>query len=195
MNKNYKKRTNGLFIPLTNDIQNICANCGSDKTYVQIRNGRGTPFWHNHEGKKWCSRCYNNFIAAPKYRKQNNKKSIAYRLEYLGTNLFLSFKLPKDKCEICGVTKEQGKKIARHHYFYCRIMPWSCTISICNSCHSTVTHKGKIKVDSVNRICLICNKTDYYTKIPNRYEDGYICKICYNRINYHKRKKSSRYYK
>lgn len=190
------KKTNGLYgITLTNDKKYTCSNCSSTETYISIRKGRGTPIWHNYNGNKLCNKCYQKLVSAPKYRKKHNERLKSYRLDYIGINLYLSFILPKDKCEICGILKGQGKKIDRHHYFYCRIMPWVCTMSVCNSCHGNITNENeRIRKNVYDRICLLCN-TDNPTKnkkgkpIWLRYENGHICIKCYEKLRYQKKKK------
>jgi len=122
----------------------ICAICGSNETYIQIRNGRGTPQWNNYKDGKICSRCHHKLYEPKEKKKLRNKNNSKYRLDYCGINLLLSFQLPRNICEVCGKTKKEIK-IDRHHYFYIRIMPWACTISICGTCHQNITHKGRIK--------------------------------------------------
>ena len=183
------KRTNGLYIELTNKNEYTCSNCGSDKTYIKIRNNRGTPVWHIHNGNRLCRKCYEKLIHAPKYRKKHNEEQKQYRLSFGGIHLSLSFILPRDRCDICGISKGQGLKIDRHHYFYCVIMPWSMTIPICSKCHAKITHEGKVRVKSTIRTCLICKKTDNYKKIPHKYENGYICNTCHIRLKYGKKNK------
>lgn len=177
-----KKRHNLLFIIISDYNKDTkCYICGSKETYIQVRNGKGSPIWHNIEHGKICNKCHKKWFVTSEYRKQSNEKNKKYRLDYLGINLFLSFELPKNSCEICGISKNQGKKIDRHHYFYCRIMPWACTISVCSSCHTKIGNTGKIRVNSITRVCLLCGKNDNYKQICNKYKDGYICKICYNK--------------
>jgi hypothetical protein len=186
------KKTNGLYgITLTNNIEYICSNCGSNKTYIYIKNNRGSPCWHFHNGNRLCSRCYYRLISTPKRRKGYNDEQKKYLVAFCGIRLSLSFQLPRDICEICGITKGQGMKIHRHHYFYCRILPWSMTISVCNSCHSKITEseKGKVRVKSATRTCLICNRIDNYKKIPHKYENGYTCSSCCHKMR-RKMKKS-----
>lgn len=173
-----------ISIPISDyNKSTTCFLCGSNKTTIQIRRNRGTPVWHNYENNKICNRCYDKLISKlnPEKKKIRNKKNSIYRLSFLGLHLFLSFELPKDICELCNKTKDEVL-IHRHHYFYCRIMPWACTIPICNICHAKITNTGTIKVKSTTRTCLICNKTDYYKKIPNKYENGYICQKCYDKL-------------
>ncbi len=97
----------------------ICLICKTDKTHIKIRKGKGSPVWYNYKDSKICQNCYNKLTKYPKTL--NDKKSL-YRLDYCGINLFLSFQLPKESCEICNITKKD-RIIHRHHYFYCRIMP------------------------------------------------------------------------
>ncbi len=180
-----KLKSDLLFTTLTNNIENICIECGNNKTYIKIRNGRGSPVWYNYKGGKICQNCYSRIVLAPKHNKKNNEKLKWYRLDYMGINLLLSFELPRNRCEVCGILKGQGQKIHRHHYFYCVIMPWACTISICNSCHTKITHEGKVRVKSTIRTCLICHITDNYKKIPYKYESGYICDNCDSKNRYY----------
>lgn len=118
----------------------VCSICNSNKTSVIVRNNRGSPLWLNYKGGKICVNCNNKL---KKYPKELNLKKTKYRLDYKGINLFLSFQLPREKCELCGILKDKkGKNIHRHHYFYIRIMPWACTISICSSCHTKITRNS-----------------------------------------------------
>lgn len=119
-----------------------CVVCNSSYTYIAIdkRSGIGYPFWITHKDGKICKKCYNKLKSNIKY------KYIRYKYRHLffcGIRLFLSFELPRDKCEICNKNKDDVKKMDRHHYFYCRIMPWACTISVCGICHQSIIHKKK----------------------------------------------------
>ena len=93
--------------------------------------------WYTYENGKICHKCHNRLVVNTKY-KHNKLKS--RRITFQGLDIDLTFDLSREKCEMCGITKDNTKKIDRHHYFYCIIMPWACTISICSSCHQK-THK------------------------------------------------------
>lgn len=185
--KSKLKTDNRLYgIKLTNTNKHICSKCSSTETYIKIRNNRGSPVWYFLDnGDRVCSRCYNRLIVYPKHGKRHNKRLMDYRLDYCGINLLLSFPLPRDKCEVCSVTRKD-RLIHRHHYFYCIIMPWACTISICNSCHSKITNKERSRIPIPDRTCLICKKIGSYKKINYKHKQGYICHTCYSRISKNK---------
>jgi len=183
------KRTNGLYgITLTNTNKYTCSNCSSTETYIKIRNKRGTPVWHIRNGNRLCEKCYNKLVHTPKYKKKIHDKNNPQRIVFCGKTYHLSFKLPRDRCEICGVTRKE-MDIHRHHYFYCRIMIWCCTIPVCNSCHMKMKRKERRR-DHSNTTCLICNsKTTYFNRNGNyynwyAYKDGFICLNCYAKVRY-----------
>lgn len=131
-----------MFIKISNytNKDTICSNCGSNETYIRIRNGKGYPMWYNYNNGKICHKCHNTLVVNIKYKRLKLKSR---RLSFKGIDTDLSFDLPREKCEVCDITKKH-RKIDRHHYFYCIIMPWACTISICTSCHGKISVKNKI---------------------------------------------------
>ena len=184
-----KKRVephNGVFIPISDHSKGIiCSICGSDKTFIRIRNNRGVSCWYNHNGKKICQKCYQK----SRNRLDKSRKPNDYVITFCGKNAYLSFRLPREICEICGVTKKE-RKIDRHHYFYLVIMKWACTISVCHECHMRIEPNRRSGKDHSNTVCLICSsKTTYLDKKNNyyrwyEYKNGFICNNCYNKIKY-----------
>jgi|SRR5687768_16153226 len=179
MNKTGRPKNKKLGLLLTtNNIENICIICGSNETYT--RKGSKTPLWLNYKDGKICKKCYNKLVVDTK--KYDRSRLKYRRLHFCGIGLLLSFELYRDKCEICGITKDKTDRIERHHYFYCVIMPWCCTIAICRSCHAKITHKGVIRVESTTRTCLICGKIGNYKRIGFKYKNGYVCNSHYMKI-------------
>lgn len=175
-------KSNGLFIHPPKNKGRICSNCGSEKTHITKE---GWEQWYHRKddyNKLLCCSCYWKIYPQPKEDKRKHWNNIKNnRLDFCGVNIILSFPLPRDICEVCDITKKE-RRIDRHHYFYCRIIPWACTISICKKCHGKITNKGKIKSKSTIRTCLICNRTDSYKKIHYKYKDGHICSGCYQKL-------------
>lgn len=118
----------------------ICINCGSKETYIRVRNGKGYHSWYNYKDGKICGKCHSKLVV--NINRDRHKKYDGREIRFCGTNITLSFILPREKCEICGITRKESL-IHRHHYFYCRIMIWACTISLCNSCHQKIDKTGK----------------------------------------------------
>lgn len=181
-------KSNCLFTSPPKNKDRICSNCGSNKTLIEIYNNKSIARWYHNKddyNKLLCCSCYWKIYPQPKNQRRKNWNRIKNRrLDFCGITIILSFELPREICEICGITRKL-KRIDRHHYFYCIIMPWACTTSICKKCHGRIS-QSKIKQKNMsNRKCSICgsNETEINAKnVPHWYgksEDSLKCKKCY----------------
>jgi hypothetical protein len=110
-----------------------CNCCKSEVTYVDKK---GKDRWHNHDGEWFCDKCnhrlFTNPITNKKWAPINNIK----RQVFKGNRLYFEKKPRTGKCSECGNVKGKDcKRTSNHHWFYLIIMPWACTIELCNSCH------------------------------------------------------------
>jgi hypothetical protein len=119
-----------------------CYSCGSNTTYIRpsySRTKKPTEMWTFNVDKDdkiigcLCKKCYDHFFKNRPNLKEVNRNYQERCIDYLGLHILLSFKLTRDKCEVCGAS---NCKIERHHYFYLRTMPWACTMQLCTKCHN-----------------------------------------------------------
>jgi hypothetical protein len=102
----------------------VCTNCNSTKTYIEKR---GWPHWYNRDSKWFCEKCNNKLFKNPKWHPITNPKRFRFKNRFLYAE-----KNPRSgRCSICGMKKDTDT----HHWFYLIIMPWACTVELCNSCH------------------------------------------------------------
>lgn len=106
-----------------------CYSCGSIKTYVR-KDGSG--IWiRNRPFEQWlCERCDNRLIRNPKYLKAKLNRTIRFG----SRQIILTFEIRKGLCIQCG----SNGPTDMHHEYYIPILPWSCTVELCNSCHKKI---------------------------------------------------------
>lgn len=103
--------------------------------------------WRKYKDGYVCNTHYQKYVNNPRRPKEyyyNSRKQIQQRIiEFCKLDIILTFNPRKGYCKLCSNNIHDGscKLTSLHHWFYLRIMPWACTIEICNSCHMKITRK------------------------------------------------------
>jgi hypothetical protein len=182
-------------------IKRVCEICRTQETYIDKH---GYEHWGNHNGKRYCTRCYSKLVSNPKNKhKRKDLKSRTYR--------FIDKPILEDKKSRTGVCSNCNRKIGDkyngwrnkeitvkqtqlHHQFYLVICPWFSRVELCVACHSDLRWKEwkeKHKNDPP-KICSNCGadknyRSNGWRRDPN---GNRICFKCWRKAVYWPRLKS-----
>lgn len=119
-------------------LNRVCYSCGTTKSTLDKR---GFEKWNPNkdlDNRYLCHICFMHFIANPK-RNGKGTKFLKFKNKYIKFS-----KNPRSGiCSWCNKNIKKGtiKRTNLHHWFYLVIMPWACTIELCNSCHGKESWK------------------------------------------------------
>lgn len=124
------------------DAKRLCDICGTNETHIDKH---GYEHWRNHEGKRYCHKCYGRLISGPKY----NRELATRQFLFLKKRYHDPEKIRTGRCSEChrkiGDTYRGWRKklitikqTQLHHEFYLTICPWFSRYELCVACHSKI---------------------------------------------------------
>jgi hypothetical protein len=174
------------------ETKRICDICGTKETYVDKH---GYHQWRNHNGKRYCNKCYGRLIDAPK----RNPEAAARQYIFLKKRFHDPEKIRTGVCSEChrkiGDTYRGWRKkliiikqTQLHHEFYLTICPWFSRRELCVSCHDKI--RWRIWRERQKTIpkpvyhCSLCDGTDSISKYWYFNNGNRFCRRCWRNTIY-----------